>query len=93
MIISSRLFVWDFLSIGTDTRGGAYRNHYKTIPVLRRLHLEQEGGKKSFHGNEKGWQEKHGSITYHLIKTYELLLNDGGLPEPAMEIYKELIAG
>lgn len=81
------------VTVHHDTQGGAYRNHYRIIPVEDYLHLIQVGGKQSFHGNEKGWQEKHGSIKSHLIKTYELLLADGGLPEPAMKIYKELKEG
>lgn len=78
------------VTIHHDTQGGAYRNHYRIIPIQDWLHLIQAGGKASFHGDEKGWQEKHGSIKSLLIKTYERLLNDGGLPEPAMEIYEEL---
>lgn len=81
---------YQLVNVHHDTRGGAYRNHYKTIPVLARLHLQQEGNRDSFHGNEKGWQKKHGSIKFHLIKTYEKLLNNGGLPGPAMKIYREL---
>lgn len=78
------------VTIHHDTQYGKYRNHYRVVPLMGWLHLIQYGEKDSFHGDEKGWQQKHGSIKSHLIKVYKLLLNDGGLPAPAVEIYKKL---
>jgi hypothetical protein len=65
------------------------KEDWRVIPLCQ-MHHQGNGG---IHLDPIGFVEKYGTQESLLIKAYELLLNDGGLPEPAMKIYKELKAG
>lgn len=78
------------LTIHHVRRHGEPRNHYKVLPLIDFLHLKQVGNEASIEWSLPKWEDVHGTQESLLIKVYELLLNDGGLPEPAMEIYKGL---
>jgi hypothetical protein len=73
-------------------RYGEKRNHYKVIPLHRSYHLEQEG-KDSIESSLADFEFRHGTQESLLIKVYERLLRDGGLPAPAQEIYEKLKEG
>ena len=81
------------LTIHHVRRHGEPRNHYKILPLIDFLHLKQVGDEESIEWSLPEWEKRHGTQELLLIKVYELLLNDGGLPEPAMEIYTKLKAG
>ena len=78
------------LTIHHVRKYGEKRNHYKVIPLMDYLHLKQIGNKRSIEGDKDGWEKRYGTQESLLIKAYELLLADGGLPAPAMEIYTKL---
>lgn len=80
------------LTIHHVRKNGEKRNHYKILPLMDYLHLIQTGNKRSIEGDKDGWEKRHGTQEELLIKVYERLLNDGGLPEPAIKIYRELKA-
>jgi hypothetical protein len=77
------------LTIHHVRRYGEKRNHYKILPLHKMYHLEQEG-KDSIESSLADFEFRHGTQESLLIKVYELLLNDGGLPLPAMVIYIKL---
>lgn len=64
-------------------------DNYKVIPFCWSHHQ----GDFSIHNSQKTFETKYGTQRELLIKVYELLLNDGGLPAPAMEIYERLKEG
>ena len=80
----------NFLTIHHVRRHGEPRNHYKVLPLIDFLHLKQVGNEKSIEWSLPKWEAVHGTQEELLIKVYELLLADGGLPAPAMEIYTKL---